>query len=558
MLVLAALAATHWSWVPGFGEPQNDAALASSWVYPLLAFAVNGYAVSAFVAEWLSRPASGLNAGTYLFATHSVQVDGSEIIIQRLEELSELNAKPVSGDIVFQLNFPQEAVRLAMARSPENERRLAAWASMLRAAALAHRRGDREWLASRNPIGEVDLGRSPAAGVVSPIRSLARPLCVAGGVALAVVLTPIRTLASDVVVVQTISKNPSSRAWRWYIERGGARAEEARVTWLPAAERAEDEAAFQAAVTAGTSQGFRDYLVKFSLHADKVRAKDLPEAALREAIASGSITKLRSFQAEFSAAGHAAYREDADREVSHRYAEALEKLKSQLPPKDRALHRYFERLFAWLASSPDGRVDVVFSPPATANLAAIDALYRRVYASSCGSVASLETNFGASAMEGSQVKVFDGLTRSFQQIVSNEALTLVQSETGTDERPLFRVAYTITSSGTVFVDNDESTSKRASECFVGTRIKFDVRMTIPGEKTRYAFSVNVVPPDHFEVSNQTASWMPSRSGVAANRVYDVMTGLAFERLADGLRTRLFAPSSSAYDEMFDMLDAVSR
>jgi len=558
LLILAAFFVTLCSWVPGFGEPQNVAALTSGWVWPLLAFAVIGYAVGAFVVDEVSRPAFGLAAGTYLFATHSIEVAGGDLIVRGLDELTEFDAKPVPGEIVILLKFPGEVVRLPVARSPDLERRLAASASVLRAAALARRRADWEWLAARNPIGDLDAARSSPGTVSSPIRGLVRPVCVVGGAVVALALTPVRTLASDVAVVHAIGEQPSSAAWRWYIDNGGARAEEARATWLPAAERAEDDAAFQAAVASGTSQAFRDYLVKFSVHGAEVRAKELPEAALREAVASGSISNLRAFQAEFSADEHTVYRQDAAREISHRYAEAIEKLKSQLPPKDRDLRRYFERLFGWLATSPDGRVDVVFSPPATANLAAIDALYRRAYASSCGSVASLETNFGASALAGSQAKVFDGLTRSFQQIVSNEALTLVQAQTASDGRPLFRVAYTITSSGTVFVDDDESTSEHASECFVGTRIKFDVRMTIPGEKTRYAFSVNVLPPDHFEVSGQTASWMPSRSGVAAYRVYDVMTGLAFERLAEGLRTRLFDPSSSAYDEMFDMLDAVSR
>ena len=64
--------------------------------------------------------------------------------------------------------------------------------------------------------------------------------------------------------------------------------------------------------------------------------------------------------------------------------------------------------------------------------------------------------------------------------------------------------------------------------------------------------------DRFEVSSTTASWLPSRAGVSAIKVYDRMTALGFERLAEGLRQRLFDPSSSAYDEMFKVLDAESR
>lgn len=557
-LVLVAFFATLSSWLPGFGEPQNDAALTSGWACPLLALAAVGYAVGAFVAEEVSRPAFGLNAGTYLFVTHTVQVAGGELIVRRHDELAEFDAEPVPGGIVILLKFPTEVVRLTVGRSPDIERRLAACASILRAAALARRRADWEWLAARSPIGDVDSAGSAPAAFRSAMSGLVRAVCVAGGAALALMLTPVRTLASDVAVVNAISEHPSSAAWRWYIERGGARVEDARTAWLPAVQKAEDDTAFQTAVTSGTSRAFRDYLLTFSVHADQVRRKELPEAVLREAISSGSISKLRGFQTEFSAAEHGVYRQDAVREVSALYADAAVKLNSHLPPEDRDLRRYFERLFAWLATSPDGRVDVLFSPPATEGLAGIDADFRRAHASRCDSVASVETYFGASPLADSETKVFEGLKRSFRSVVSREALSLVRGETTGAERPVIRVAYTIASSGLAFVRDEGLSSLHADQCFVGIRIKFDIRMSIPGEKTRYAFSVNVLPPDRFQVSRETDRWRPRRSAGEADRLYDVMTALAFERLADSVRTRLFDPSSSAYDQMFDMSDSVSR
>ncbi len=557
-LLAAGTLAVLYSWIPGFGVPQNPDAMTSGWICPAIALGMVGYALAAFVSAELSRSASGISAGTYIFATHCIDIVRDTLTVRPLDALQQFDARPVPGGIAVVLRFPKDFVRLSVDRGGDGEKRLATCASVLRAAGLARQRGDWAWLAARDPIGDIDRLGGPQGGAGVTLEAATRFLFVGAGVAFAAIAAPVRTLASDAAVVNAIQSAPSSSAWRWYILAGGRQATEALATWLPEAVRVEDEAAFHAALTAGTAQALRDYLSKFTIHAADVRDSELPQAALREAVESGSIARLRVFLMEFGEPVHARFRDDAAREIAARYAQALVTLEAQVPPKDRDLRHYFRRLFAWLGTSPDGRMDVVFAPPATANLAATDRLYRRGYAGMCGTVASLETNFGAGVLAGSQSKVFDALTRSFKQIVSNEALDLVESD-GTDaSRPAIRVAYTVTSSGTVFVNEKETDPDHASECFVGTRIKFDVRMTIPGEKTRYAFSVNVVPPEHFKVSEKTASWMPTGSTASAGQVYSVMTGLAFESLAEGLRQRLFSPSSSAYDEMFQMLDSATR
>ena len=557
LLAVSTLAVLY-SWIAGFGVPQNPDAMTSGWIWPAIALGMFGYAFAAFVSAELSKSTSGIQAGTYIFATHCIEIVRDTLTVRPLDALQQFDARPVPGGIAVVLRFPKDFVRLSVDRGGDGEKRLATCASVLRAAGLARQRGDWAWLAARDPIGDVDRLGGPQGGAGLSIEGATRMASICVGIVLAAIAAPLRTLASDAAVVHSIQLAPSSAAWRWYIGAGGRQAAEAQATWLPAAVRVEDDAAFQAAIAAGTAQALRDYLRKFEIHAVEVRDSELPQAALREAVASGSIARLRAFLREFGEPAHARFRDDAAREIAARYAQALVTLEAQVPPKDRDLRLYFERLFAWLSQSADGRMDVVFAPPATANLAATDRLYRRGYAGTCGSVASLETNFGTGALAGSQTKVFDALTRSFKQIVSNEALELVESD-GTDaSRPAIRVAYTVTSSGTVFVDEKETDAEHASECFVGTRIKFDVRMTIPGERTRYTFSVNVLPPEHFEVSEKTASWMPAGSAASAGQVYSVMTGLAFESLAEGLRQRLFSPSSSAYDEMFQMLDSATQ
>ena len=555
LLVVGALAVLY-SWIPGFGVPQNPDAMTSGWICPAIALGMIGYALAAFVSAELSRSASGIPAGTYIFATHCIEIVRDTLTVRPMDALQQFDARPVPGGIVVVLRFPKDFVRLSVDRGGDGEKRLATCASVLRAAGLARQRGDWAWLAARDPIGDIDRLGGPRGGAGVSLEAATRFLFVGAGIAFAAIAVPIRTLASDAAVVNAIQLAPSSAAWRWYILAGGRQATEAQATWLPEAVRVEDEAAFHAALTAGTAQALRDYLLKFTIHAAEVRDTELPRAALREAVASGSIARMRAFMREFAEPAHAAFREDAAREIAARYSEALVKLQAQVPPKDRDLRRYFERLFLWLSRSPDGRVDVVFSPPATSNLAAADRLYRKLYGDTCGGVESLEENFGPSALSGSQAKVFDGLTRSFKQIVSNEALELVQADGVSSDRPSILVAYTVKTSGSVYFPAEEKDGDHHSQCFIGTRIKFDVRMTIPGERTHYDLSVSVVPPEHFETTETTKSWMPAsaRSG----QVYAVMTGLAFEQLAGGLRQRLFDPSSIAYDEMLQFVDSVTQ
>lgn len=554
LLAVGTLAVLH-SWISGFGVPQSPDALTSGWILPAIGLGMIGYALAAFVSAELSRSASGLPAGTYIFATHCIEVVRDTLTVRPLDALQQFDARPVPGGIAVVLRFPKDFVRLSVDRG-DGEKRLATCASVLRAAGLARQRSDWAWLAARDPIGDIDRVGGPPAGAAVSLEAATRFLFVGAGVAFAAIAAPVRTLVSDTVVVDAIQLAPSSSAWRWYITAGGRQATEAQATWLPEAVRVEDEEAFRAALTAGTAQALRDYLLKFTIHAAEVRDTELPRAALREAVASGSIARTRAFMREFAEPAHAAFREDAAREIAAKYSDALVKLQAQVPAKDRDLRRYFERLFLWLSQSPDGRVDVVFSPPTTSNLAAADRLYRKLYGDTCGGVESLEENFGPSALSGSQGKVFDGLTRSFKQIVTNEALELVQADGVSSDRPSILVAYTVKTSGSVYFPAEEMNGDHHSQCFIGTRIKFDVRMTIPGERTHYDLSVNVVPPEHFETTETTKSWMPAsaRSG----QVYAVMTGLAFEQLAGGLRQRLFDPSSIAYDEMFRELDAATR
>lgn len=555
----AGLLATGYSWTVGFGLPGTADALETGFVVPIVGLALVGYVVAAWLAGVSVRTSSGLPPGTYIFATHVVELIKDSLFVRATEDLRAFDARPVPDGIAISLRFPDGDIRLSLPRTERTEKQLSRCASILRATALARQRGDRDWLNARSPLGQLDSIQSGPSGSITRPITTAQVMGVLIGALWGGVGSMVRGHLSDTAVVRTILETPTTESWRWYISGNGARANEAQTTWLPAAVKAEDDDEFRMAVMAGTVQGFRDYLTKYTLHAAEVNDTWLPEAALKEAVASSSIASLRAFQREFAAESHATLRAEAARQIAARYEEALARLVAQVPPKDRALRRYFERLFLWLGGSSDGQVDVVFSPPATANLAAIDRLYRRVYSGTCNNVQSLETNFSPSALAGSEWKVFDGLSRALQQVVSNEALHLVQVDSRESEsRPKIAVAYTVTSSGGVFVDDDEKDADHATDCYIGTRIRYDVRMSIPGERTQYSFTVNVVPPDRFEVSSTTASWLPSRAGVSAIKVYDRMTALGFERLAEGLRQRLFDPSSSAYDEMFKMLDAESR
>jgi hypothetical protein len=494
-----------------------------------------------------------------VYATHCIELIGENIKVVDLSNIKDIRAIQMSNLIVFTISVPEQKIQLTLESTRANEKQLTACASLLRASMLAVQRADWEWLSSRNPIGDIDsaLGHeSPT--LVIPLQPLIRPTFSLLSALTAVSVSVSRTTASDAAVVRELAKSPSSSSWQWYIDNKGIRADEAVNIWLPDAVRAEDEVDFQAAIANGSSGALRAYLQRRTLHADEVRDTHLPEAVLREAVASRSIARLRAFQREFSDGRHQLLRDQASHEISTIYEEALNSLQLQIPGKDKELLRYFGRLFAWLSNSDDGKVEVVFSPPVTADLAAIDRLYQRTYGPKCGVVASLEANFGLGALTGSQEKVFGGLVRSFQQIVSNEALTLVKAETATPNRPAINVTYTVTSSGSIFVETNESNNENKTVCYIGTRIKFNVVMTIPNEHVQYAFVVNVLPPDHFEVSETSTAWMPTHSSVSANRVYNIMTGLAFERLAEGIRRRMFSPESPAYEEMFDILDIIAQ
>jgi hypothetical protein len=558
LLILAGVLVTLYWWSSGYGVPLDSHALTSGWLAPVIALGLLGYGLAPFVALSAARSDSGIPSGTYVFATHCVTVARNTLKVWPLDQLEQFDAQPVPGGAVVRLRFESEVVRLHIPRASEEGKRLGTCASILRASSLARERDDWTWWAERDPIGHIEELSRPGRGSPLSLEVMVRCACIGIGVSLGAVAAPARTVTSDNSVVHAIQLAPSSSLWRWYIGSEGRQADDARSTWLPEALRMEDEQAYQGAVAAGTSRALRDYLENFSIHAAEVRETELPRVALQEAIASKSIANLRAFSAEFTAQSQAPFREAAAGEISDLYAAAQAELRAQLPSRDRNLRRYFERLFTWLSTSPDGQVLVVFSPPATANLAATDRLYRQGYSDMCDSVASLETHFGPSALAGSQAKVFTGLTRSFEQIVGGEALDLVERDELDDAHPAIRVAYTITSSGAIFVNENEADPDHAKECFIGTRVKFDVRMTIPGERTKYSFSINVVPPDQFQVTDSIASWMLARSTVGNHQVYDVMTGLAFERLAEGLRKRLFDPSSIAYDEMFQLVDSATR
>ena len=362
LLIIAGVLVTIYWWASGYGVPLESHALTSGWLAPVIALGLLGYGLAPFVTLAAARSDSGIPSGTYIFATHCVTVARNTLEVWPFDQLKQFEAQPAPGGAMVLLRFDREVVRLFISRTSEEGMRLGTCASILRAASLAREREDWTWLAERDPIGHIAESATPRRGSPLSLEGMIRWGCIGIGVSLGAVAAPVRTVTSDNAVVHAIELAPSSSLWRWYIRSGGRQADEAQSTWLPEALRAEDEQAYQDATAAGTSQALRDYLEKFSIHAAEVRDTELPRVALQEAIASQSIAKLRAFSTEFTAPNQAPLREAAALEISNLYATASDELQAQLPTRDRKLRRYFERLFTWLATSPDGRVDVVFAP----------------------------------------------------------------------------------------------------------------------------------------------------------------------------------------------------
>lgn len=302
-----------------------------------------------------------------------------------------------------------------------------------------------------------------------------------------------------------------------------------------------DEAIFSAARKADVESAYESYLSEGSRHAALVRSDLMPRAALPAAQKNATVTALRAFLQKYPNSVV-----DAEaRESLHRVFAGAREAYAKSASDDPATRVFVSRLLDASEKSGSSTVLVRFSPPATADLKAMDASKMRVpdplnpFGFATVSVAPVAPHFTAEANRKRETAIVTALGRAFARVFPADVVSLAYATGPEPASPAATVSvrYSISPSGATYTS--ENIFSRSS-AYIGVQFSFDVLMTIPGAAETLRNTLTVKPPKKFTVSH--AAPVGTLESPSDSNVYDTMALRAFDELVQALQKVFFKDS----------------
>lgn len=296
--------------------------------------------------------------------------------------------------------------------------------------------------------------------------------------------------------------------------------------------KASDAEAYDHLMEFGQTYDYEGYIYGGGLRADEVREQHMPRAVLNEA--GNSVSALRAFIMDYPE--HESADEARDR-IRVAYAGALEqfRLTSTAPPETLA---FVEAMIQWLQDTENATVAVNFEPPSTELLDVVDEILR----SEETNVAAVAPHFNAAANDLRQTTIVSNLQSGFEQVFPNEMVVL-STTAAAENVPSIDVAYTVGPSAMVYeLDN-------SSRVYSGIMVTFDVSMSVPEFSETLAFTLEVEPPQTFQVQDYGYGYGggydpyatdPYGGGsISDTTVYNTMASRAFDQLSTRINQSFF-------------------
>ncbi len=336
---------------------------------------------------------------------------------------------------------------------------------------------------------------------------------------------------------------------------------------------ASDEAMFSKAKTQDTTYAYEHYLYTGERHADEVRTTFLPKAALKEAIAKGSVTALREVLKKYP---KSVIEADAKKAIHTLFEKTRKDFHDQASTSDPRLLPFMDKLIDNLEKTDANKVEVRFHSPSSASLEAVDTLLklRAGDPDGDGSVIPVAPHFSDKDCISRESVIVSRLGDGFSAIFPADIMTLSNGDRLSDKdaeeplllgsaakavkkpgaknappppkpkvdmtgltAPTIDIRYRVGWAGDIY---SETTGTRK---FVGIVVQFHVAMVIPGETDVFDFDLEVMPPETFTVNYQSYGNLlgASDGGPSEGRVYDVMAARAFDQLSSKLQSVFFRP-----------------
>lgn len=495
--------------------------------------------------RWLASR-SPVPLGTYLFPTAVVAATDDDITVHRFESSPQVATSHGPEHVVVDVLDGGRRFRMRIDRTMEAMQQIAFAASALRAGRMSAIEGDTAWLLQVDPL--VGSGVGPFPRALKPLpKPLLSPWPIAAMLSITVApgLAMLRDEFSDSILIDQLQHSEDLPAIRWYAGSPGRLAEEAAMEWLPRLA----ETRFSRGVELRSSQYWYAYLEDFDLQGGTVRANHLPDALLEEAVASGSIAKLREFIAAHQDPRHEGRRMLAQQTIDRKYADALSAFDAQAI-EGRRLRQAMDATLEWLRLNDSSAVQVVFRPGAPAGIDIADKILLREQAGAgCSEVTPAAPFLQRERWIHAESRIVQLLQRGFASIAPSDVLSLVATDVAEldPSRPRLEVEYRVMplgSSRNPVVFREEATN----ECLLGLAVRFELMLIPPGKASAYSIRVSAQPPEYFTVGSYGRF-----TDASTDSAYDRMLGLAFDDLATALRTQLFAPDSAASSRMEEEL-----
>jgi hypothetical protein len=348
----------------------------------------------------------------------------------------------------------------------------------------------------------------------------------------------IRNLLSDHFTFASAKAQGKELLFRQYLKTGKLHVDEAKVLGA--------QHAFTECEQRETAQCWLDFLRnwKESPRLQEVREQRLPPAALIQA--SSSVSALRQFRKHYPKAGLDA---DAQERIHQLFAKALTDFKQEASTNNPELVPFVGKLLAHLEATENPTVLMRFRRQESKSLEMADTLLVKAGGSTGRQVAMASSYFTDAHTQPLEDPIAKELGAAFKQIFPSDLLKLekgaplLQEKGAGQSVPALDIVYTVGWSG------ESYGSEKDGRLFVGIEFKFDVSMSVPGEKP-LNFSFTVKPPDRFSVEYTQDSRLKDLpevdGGPSYEAVYRIMALRAFDELQDKLSQVFFRPGSKAY------------
>jgi len=306
-----------------------------------------------------------------------------------------------------------------------------------------------------------------------------------------------------------------------------------------------DRELFAAARARGTVESLESYLKVGRRHLAEARAL-LPEAALRQAVAAGSVGALREVLRDYS--GHPVTA-DAKAAIRDLYSRALAALTQHAKPE---CVLFLTRLLAWLEAAESPEIAVTFLPPGTTELTNLETGLKELD----GFVKLPGRSFTPEACRSRESSIVHELQYGFNSIVEKDIIRLRHLGDGGDsaDRPLtaprIEIRYQVRPSGSLYVQKDPAggfpglrgladpgrglPTLTGSDRFAGVKFSFSIKLSVPGDDKPWLIPLEVSPAEEFTVRS-SGFFSPDRESV-----YDAMAETAFARLTAKLSDELLS------------------